>query len=396
MNSQKVRVLKFGGSSVATPELIRQVASIIKKQQALTPKLLVVVSAMGKSTDQLLKLALDVSPNSTRYRREVDMLLTTGERVSMALLSMALEDQNISSISFTGSQSGIITDEEHGEAHIVEIRAQRIIEALASGKVVIVAGFQGVSRKKEITTLGRGGSDTSAVALGAALGADQVDIYTDVDGFYTADPRKIPAAKKIVEIPLRTAYLAASRGAKVLHPRCLEIAYRHKTRVRVLSTFQPENGGSMIVEKLSKTLEGPQVLQICRQDSLCLLKFPTTLSIEAQEVISSDYLEMKSDEHGTSVLLNEAQKNRWATRLTGHPALLKVLDQSQNSLSRVSILGSGLDQASDMSQKISSLFRAAEIDCLTGHQNESQLDFLVKTKPSIDALMLNLHEEFIE
>jgi len=195
-----VRVLKFGGSSVGSPDRIRRVAKIIQSHEKSGDSIVVVVSAMGDTTDELIALAKKVSPKAEdlSHRREMDMLLTTGERISMALLSMALADLGLSAISLTGSQSGIITSSEFGEALIKEIKPIRIREALSQRKIVIVAGFQGVSEEKEITTLGRGGSDTSAVALGIALQAKQVVIYTDVDGFFSADPRKVPEAKKLM------------------------------------------------------------------------------------------------------------------------------------------------------------------------------------------------------
>jgi aspartate kinase len=387
--------MKFGGSSVATPELIRHVAQIIREQKFKTPRLVVVVSAMGKTTDQLLKLAGEVSGNSQKYRRESDMLLTTGERVSMALLTMALLDLEISSISFTGSQSGIITDSEHGEARIVEIRPQRILEALDNGKVAIIAGFQGVSLQKEITTLGRGAGDTSAVAIGAALHADQVDIYTDVDGFFTADPRKVSGARKLQEIPLRLAYLAASRGAKVLHSRSLEIAYRHNTRVRVLSTFQPQNGGSMIVEKKTTPLEAPQALQICRQDKLCLLEIPAKFRDEAAQTFLADCLEVRMSASLCQVLLSEAQKMRWSERLTSRTDWLAVLKASA-ALTRISILGSGFDQDAEMPRKIRKILAELKVEALSEYFTESLVEIVAKENSGLDALTQRLHQEFIE
>ncbi len=245
-------VLKFGGSSVSSPERIRHVAGIIKKHRERGP-LAVVVSAMGDSTDELLKLAAEVSDRYSQvsHRRELDMLLTTGERVSMSLLAMALLDQGVPAVSLTGSQSGIITDHTHGDARIVELRPHRVLEVLNSGNVAIVAGFQGVSATtKEITTLGRGGSDTTAVALGAALGAQEVFIYTDVDGVFETDPRIVDSALRLPELPMEMALGAAKRGAVVLHPRCVESALNHRLRVRVLSSLKPAgewNSGTLLV-----------------------------------------------------------------------------------------------------------------------------------------------------
>ena len=187
MTAVGLLVQKFGGSSVADPDRIRAVADHIVRTCRAGNDVVAVVSAMGKTTDDLVRLAGDVTRRPGG--REMDMLLTAGERISMALLSMAVEDLGQPAVSFTGSQAGIVTDTEHGKAKIIEVRGDRIREALADGKVAIVAGFQGVSTARDITTLGRGGSDTTAVALAAALGADVCEIYTDVEGVYTADPR---------------------------------------------------------------------------------------------------------------------------------------------------------------------------------------------------------------
>src|SRR5438876_3454848 len=187
-------VQKYGGSSVADVTRLRQVADRVMRTRGEGHDVVVVVSAMGDTTDELLALAKQVSPDPPR--RELDMLLTCGERISMALLSMALHEQAVPAISFTGSQSGIITNDAHAQARIVEVRPYRIQDELANGKVVIVAGYQGVSSRREVTTLGRGGSDTTAVALAAALGAD-CEIYSDVDGVFSADPRVVPGARKL-------------------------------------------------------------------------------------------------------------------------------------------------------------------------------------------------------
>ncbi|HYT40100.1 MAG TPA: aspartate kinase, partial [Acidimicrobiia bacterium] len=188
-------VQKFGGTSVADPDRIRAVADHIARTRRQGDDVVVVVSAMGKTTDELIRLAAEVS--STPTGREMDMLLTAGERISMALLCMALIDMEVPAVSFTGSQAGIVTDTTHGKAKILEVRAHRLTEALAAGNVVVVAGFQGVSTALDVTTLGRGGSDTTAVALAAALGADACEIYTDVTGVYTADPRVVPDARRL-------------------------------------------------------------------------------------------------------------------------------------------------------------------------------------------------------
>jgi aspartate kinase len=217
-------VQKYGGSSVADVERIRQVAAKIAARRAAGYELVVVVSAMGDTTDELLQLARQVT--DAPARRELDMLLTAGERISMALLSMALNALDVPAISFTGSQSGIITNDSHANARIVEVRPYRIQDELAQGRVVIVAGFQGVSYKREVTTLGRGGSDTTAVALAAALGAEACEIYSDVDGVFSADPRLVPQAQKLAEISYEEMQELAESGARVLNAQAVEFARR--------------------------------------------------------------------------------------------------------------------------------------------------------------------------
>ena len=217
-----VIVQKFGGSSVADVERIRKVASRVAARRAEGHEMVVVVSAMGDTTDELLSLAKRMSADPPR--RELDMLLTCGERISMALLSMALHEQGVPAISFTGSQSGIITDDAHSQARIVEVRPVRIREELGKGKVVIVAGYQGVSRNREVTTLGRGGSDTTAVALAAALGAEACEIYSDVDGVFSADPRVVPDAGKLEVLDYATMQELAASGARVLNAQAVEFA----------------------------------------------------------------------------------------------------------------------------------------------------------------------------
>ncbi|MFM7225222.1 MAG: aspartate kinase [Actinomycetota bacterium] len=228
-------VQKFGGSSVADAERIRAVADHVVRSRRAGDDVVVVVSAMGKSTDDLVRLANEVATRPAG--REMDMLLTAGERISMALLTMAVEDLGQPAVSFTGSQAGILTDTAHERAKIIEVRADRIREALAEGRVAIVAGFQGVSTDHDITTLGRGGSDTTAVALAAALGADVCEIYTDVEGVYTADPRIAPEARRLARVSFDEMLEMAATGGRVLALRSVEFARNHGVRVHVRSSF---------------------------------------------------------------------------------------------------------------------------------------------------------------
>ena len=233
-------VQKYGGTSVADPDRMRNVARRIADARAQGHDVVAVVSAMGKATDNLVELAHQVSSNP--QGREMDMLLTTGERISMSLLCMALHDVGCDAVSFTGSQVGIITDTSHTKAKILEIKGDRVREALLAGKVAVVAGFQGVSTDREITTLGRGGSDTTAVALAAALKADVCEIYTDVTGVFTADPRLVAQASKIKQLSFDEMLEMAGAGSKVLALRSVEFARNHNVPLHVRSSFTWEHG----------------------------------------------------------------------------------------------------------------------------------------------------------
>ncbi|GLY81540.1 aspartate kinase [Actinoallomurus iriomotensis] len=234
-------VQKYGGSSVADAESIKRVAQRIANTKRDGHDVAVVVSAMGDTTDELIDLANQVSPLPPA--RELDMLLTSGERISMALLAMAIANLGHEARSFTGSQAGVITDGSHGKARIIDVTPGRIRGALDDGLIAIVAGFQGVSQdSKDVTTLGRGGSDTTAVALAAALGADVCEIYTDVDGIFTADPRIVPAARRIPDISYEEMMEMAACGAKILHLRCVEYARRYAMPIHVRSSFSHKTG----------------------------------------------------------------------------------------------------------------------------------------------------------
>ncbi len=247
-------VQKYGGSSVADAESIKRVARRIIDTKTLGNEVVVVVSAMGDTTDELRDLAQQVSPLPPA--RELDMLLTAGERISMALVAMAIADLGHQARSYTGSQAGVITDSAHGKARIIDITPGRIRQALDDGAIAIVAGFQGVSQDtKEITTLGRGASDTTAVALAAALGADVCEIYTDVDGVFTADPRIVPTARRIERITSEEMLEMAANGTKVLHLRCVEYARRYGMPVHVRSSFSRREGTWVIDSKDGQVME---------------------------------------------------------------------------------------------------------------------------------------------
>jgi aspartate kinase len=271
-------VQKYGGSSVADVHKLRAVAVRIAARRRAGDDVVAVVSAMGDTTDELLELARQVS--AAPPRRELDMLLTAGERIAMALLAMALFEERVEAKSFTGSQAGILTDESHAAARIVEVRPVRVREELARGKVVIVAGYQGVSREKEVTTLGRGGSDTTAVALAAALAAD-CEIYSDVAGVFTADPRLVPSARRLEALGYGEMQELARAGARVLNPQAVEFARQKGIAIRARSTF----GGP------EETVVGPDAARggiagVAAAECVALLSLPGAALPRARQALS--------------------------------------------------------------------------------------------------------------
>lgn len=235
-----ILVKKFGGSSVATPEKMHNIVDRILTERKKDEQIVLVVSAMGDHTDDLLALASKINPDMPK--RELDMLLSTGEQVSIALLASAFQAKGQNAISFTGAQAGILTNDKHLKASILDVKAEKVKSALDAGNIVIVAGFQGITDSGEITTLGRGGSDTTAVAIAAGLKADMCDIYTDVDGVYTADPRIVASAKKLNEITFSEMLELARLGAGVMQPRAVEYGEHNGVKIQVRSTFKDEPG----------------------------------------------------------------------------------------------------------------------------------------------------------
>ena len=245
-------VMKFGGTSVADPQKIKDVARRLVAAREAGNRVVGVLSAMGHTTDELLDLAAQVSRRP--HPRELDMLISVGERISSALCAMAIHDLGHEAISLTGSQAGIVTDTTHGKAKIVDVRARRIHEALDQDRIVLVAGFQGVSTDQDVTTLGRGGSDTTAVALAAALDAGHCEINTDVKGVYTADPRLVPSARKLDDVSFEEMLEMAASGARVIATRSIEVARSHGVQLHVRSSFDDDRG-SWIREEDEKMLE---------------------------------------------------------------------------------------------------------------------------------------------
>jgi aspartate kinase len=254
----EIVVMKFGGTSVADAERIKSAARRIVGQRESGRRVVAVLSARGKTTDELIAMAEEVSPNPDR--REMDMLLSTGERISCALCAMAINDLGHRAISLTGSQAGIVTDTSHTKARILDVRADRIKEALSEDLIVLVAGFQGVSTSRDVTTLGRGGSDTTAVALAAAIDAAVCEIYTDVAGVFSADPRIVPDARKLPQVSFEEMLEMAASGAKVLQLRSVEYARTHGVRIHCRSSFDPSPGTFVLGE--DETMEHPLITAV--------------------------------------------------------------------------------------------------------------------------------------
>ncbi|HEX7319420.1 MAG TPA: aspartate kinase [bacterium] len=344
-------VMKFGGTSVANAELINRAAQRVAREKKKENDIVVVVSAMGHTTDAFVKLSREITPHPPA--REVDMLLTAGERISVALFSMALERLSLKAVSFTGSQVGIITDNKHTDARILEIRGDRLRKALADGQIPVVCGFQGVSMEKEITTLGRGGSDTTAVALSAALNADRCMIFTDVDGVYTEDPKRFPGAKKIEKISYEEMMELSSQGAQVLHPRASSIAARYGVPVEIRSSFSSKSGTT--VTQLDG-MEKPRPKAITHSEDLYLVtlvqvpKNPACLSQIVKD-LTEHGIHLKFFFHGISdarnfdlsfiTPLNE--KNRVEARLKPLRRRLRISSiREVLDVCSISIIGTGI------------------------------------------------------
>jgi aspartate kinase len=345
-------VQKYGGSSVADVEKIRKVARKIAATRREGKDVCVVVSAMGDTTDELLALAKQVS--SAPPRRELDMLLTAGERISMAILSMALHELGVEAISFTGSQSGIITNDSHASARIVEVRPYRVQDELGRGKVVIVAGFQGVSYRKEVTTLGRGGSDTTAVALAAALGAD-CEIYSDVAGVYTADPRVVPEARRLDALSYEEMQELAQAGAKVLNAQAVEFAKEKGIAIHARSTF----GGA---EETVVRGEGhpERIAGVASQRELALLSFPASalpVVLERLEARGAAATEIAVPGERAGLVLALENVHDWPL-LRRSLAEVPGLSVEDEGIGAVSVVGTGLSAGHRVVREVTAALEA--------------------------------------
>ena len=351
-------VMKFGGTSVADPDKIKDVARRLVAARAAGNRVVAVLSAMGDSTDALVRLAYEVSPRPKP--RELDMLISVGERISCALAAMAIHDLGAEAISLTGSQAGIVTDTVHGRAKIVDVRARRIHEALDQDRIVLVAGFQGVSTDLDITTLGRGGSDTTAVALAAALGAEVCEIYTDVEGVYTADPRLVPQARKLHAVSYEEMLEMAASGARVLQVRSVEVARNHHVKLHVRSTFSMEDG-TWIREEDERMLEKALISGVTHTREETLYRVEGTSPAQLFAVLADAGVNVDTIVRtGSEILFSAPAEDRDAAReaLDG----LGLDWSARDDLGKVSVIGAGMKSHPGVAAKAFETLNAAGIE----------------------------------
>jgi len=396
-------VQKFGGTSVGSVEKILNVAQRVKAETDQGNQVVVVVSAMGKSTDQLVNLAKEISgqPN----KRDMDMLLSTGEQVTIALLSMALNEQKLPAVSFTGWQAGIVTEPIHGNARITTINTEAVKNQLADGKVVIVAGFQGVTESGEITTLGRGGSDTTAVALAAALKADKCDIYTDVTGVFTTDPRYVKSARKLKSVSYDEMLELANLGAGVLHPRAVEFAKNYQVRLEVRSSLEREEG--TVIEEEASMEQNLVVRGVAFEDEITkvsvlglansLTSLSTIFTTLAANHLNVDIIVQSTTEAETANLAFSIKTEDLLETLNVLENNKDVLNYEQldaeNKLAKVSIVGSGMISNPGVAAKMFEVLAANQIQIKMVSTSEIKVSAVVEEKHMLNAVEV-LHQAF--
>jgi len=382
-------VMKFGGTSVADPDKIRRVASRLVEAKRAGNRVVAVVSAMGQHTDELVSLAHEVSPQPKP--REMDMLISVGERISCALVAMAIADLGLDAISLTGSQAGIVTDTVHGKAKIVEVRAHRIHEALDSDRIVLVAGFQGVSTDFDITTLGRGGSDTTAVALAAALGADACEIYTDVDGVFTADPRLVPGARKLHAVSYEEMLEMAASGAKVLALRSVEFARNHGVKLHVRSTFTGDEG-TWITEEDERMLEKAMISGVTHTLEEAVYRVSGTDRADLFDALADASVSVDTIiQTGDDIVFSAPIEDRAATE-----AALGGLDANWDEradLGKVSVIGAGMKSHPGIAARTFQTLRDLGVEPDLVATSPIKIAFYV-LQEDVERTVVALHEAF--
>ena len=393
-------VQKYGGSSVADASKLKGVAERVMRTKAAGHDVVVVVSAMGDTTDELLGLAKTISLNPDR--RELDMLLSAGERISMALLSMAIRELGGDAISFTGSQSGIITNDRHIDARIIEVRPFRILDELARGKIVVVAGYQGVSYRREITTLGRGGSDTTAVAMAAALGADWCEICSDVDGVYTADPRVVREAKRIPHLSYEETQELAESGARVLNAQAVEFAKERGIAIYARATSSPLPGNDpsvdgTIVRKFGPRLPG-SVVGVASEKEVILIQsheIDRVLSVTDRFGIPGKQLHVITtggDQDGISMVISKENIHQ-TSKLR---AALEAIPAAWNDLAgAVSIVGTGITASHERVRQGSHVLKELNVSNFGIATSSFRITWLIE-RERVDEIVQQFHRAFIE
>lgn len=392
----KIIVQKFGGSSVADIARIRKVAERVVATRRMGYSVCVVVSAMGKTTDQLLALATEVS--SSPPRRELDMLLSVGERTTMALLAIALQSQGEDAISFTGSQSGILTNDRHFDARIIEVRPYRIEDELHRGRIVIVAGYQGMSYKREITTLGRGGSDTTAVALAAALRAERCEIYSDVDGVYTADPRVVPEAKHIAEMGYEELQEMAEAGAKVLNAEAVEFAKRQGIAIYARKTDDPVNAGKETIVRNGVVREVSGVRAVVSEQKVAYVQCALASGAASLQSVLDQcgtyeipVKELQATEDRVSFVVPLSRVPDWAR---GRDVLLSSDATVREDLGAVSVVGDGITRDVRVLTRALSVLQKANVTPVSVVTTAFRISALVE-RTKLDELTRLFHQEFV-
>ena len=382
-------VMKFGGTSVADPEKLKRVAARLVGAREAGYRVVGVLSAMGKTTDELFELAREVSASPDP--RELDMLVSVGERISCALAAMAIVDLGHEAISLTGSQAGIVTDTVHGKAKIVEVRARRIHEALDGDKIVLVAGFQGVSTAFEVTTLGRGGSDTTAVALAAALGADHCEIYTDVRGVFSADPRLVPDARPLRHVSFDEMLEMASSGAGVLATRSIEVARSHTVKLHVRSTFE-EGIGTWIEEENDEMLEKALISGVVHQREETVYHVEGATRARLFGALAEAFVNVDTIvQTGPQIVFSAPPEDRAAAARTLDELGLEW--RSREDLGKVSLVGAGMKSHPGVAAKTFATLEAAGIESPIVSTSPIKIACHVPTV-DVDRAVRALHEAF--
>lgn len=388
-------VQKYGGSSVETIEKINNIAERIVKRKSEGNDMVIVVSAMGKTTDQLIKMAHDISPDPDK--RELDVLMSTGEQVSMSLLSIALNHLNVGAVSFTGQQVGIRTNGSHTKSKIADINEEKIREEHRKGKIVIVAGFQGVNEHNEITTLGRGGSDTTAVALAAKLGA-QCEIYTDVDGVYTIDPRLYPGARKLDYISYEEMLEMASSGASVMHSRSIELAEKYK--VPVLVVLNTGDIPGTIIKEMDNTMEFTAITGLAINNDEAIINLngvPHDIKVIAEIFQSIANKDINIDMISQTFPVNKLVSISFTLPKTDLCQASAILDkfkekiftfsyEASDNITKLSVVGLGMNTQSGVAAKVFNLLAENDIPVSIVTTSEIKISYVINPKDQKKAI----------